>query len=310
MRMGTGQETATRQSKKKKKKKKKKKNLHLLRTFTAVATVTHLNRCECALTNTDRKHTRKQVKLQLIALLATVTKMAEATVTTLNSPVRRRNGTAPRTSPPTPSFCTERKGNSEPRPSQIIVWQAHFVAHGEQQRQRQTGRKATQPSGASDRRELARHSLDADRLNYRSRANSEPRRNQQQRMRNRGCGGDHAHAFGRRQAGALLQVRSKSSERHVVYHPRQRASVQRAVLTVSDSDRHTLRPAVVLRVAGDSDATEKSTLVRHSGIVSGSAASDNAATIAERCFRCSSDCCDDTATPDEVRFCLVPQTQR
>jgi hypothetical protein len=143
-------------------------------------------------------------------IVATVTKMAEATVTTLNSPVRRRNGTAPRTSPPTPSFCTERKGNIEPRPSQILVWQAHFVAHGEQQRQRQTGRKATQPSGASDRRELARHSLDADRLNYRSRANSEPRRNQQQRMRNRGCGGDHAHAFDRRQAGALLQVRSKS----------------------------------------------------------------------------------------------------
>jgi hypothetical protein len=108
-------------------------------------------------------------------------------------------------------------------------------------------------------------------------------------MRNRGCGGDHAHAFGRRQAGALLQVQSKSKERHVVHHPRQRASVQRAVLTVSGGDRHTLRPAVALRIAGDSDATEKSTLVRHSGIVSGSAASDNAATIAQRCFRCSSD---------------------
>jgi hypothetical protein len=121
-----------------------------------------------------------------------------------------------------------------------------------------------------------------------------------------GCGGDHADAFGRRQAGALLQVRSKSTERHLVNHPRQRASVQRAEAFGVDRERHTLRPAVALRVAGDSDATEKSTLVRHSGIVSGSAASDNAATIAERCFRCSSDCCDDTATPDEVRVCLVP----
>jgi hypothetical protein len=51
-----------------------------------------------------------------------------------------------------------------------------------------------------------------------------------------------------------------------------------------------------LRIAGDSDATEKSTSVRHSGNASGSAASDDADTIATSCFSFSSDCGDDIAT--------------